>query len=110
VRLILGPTRACALLHAQPRAKPQFEVAPVKPADPRGSQPHGLAYECPGTSRLGRKIACTNLNLKYLVELAYSVNRYQLSAFSRTDEQHFDIVAEARAGLVTNRERRMPMR
>jgi uncharacterized protein (TIGR03435 family) len=93
---------ACALLHAQ--AKPQFEVASVKPAVPQSNQAHGPVshgpvYGGPGTPSPGQ-ITYTNQSLQFLIAYAYDVRLNQLSAPSWMDEERFDIVAKVPAGAV----------
>lgn len=95
MRMALCPTLACVLLHAQTQAKPQFEIASVKPAAPRVSG-QGIAGG-PGTSSPGQ-IAYNHLNSRALIFRAYDVKPYQLSEPSRMDEEYFDIVAKVPAG------------
>jgi uncharacterized protein (TIGR03435 family) len=84
---------ACLLLRAQSGVKLEFEIASLKTAAPPTDMQHGPVYGGPGTASPGQ-IAYTNLTLKYLIELAYNVNRYQLSAPSWTDEERFDASAQ----------------
>ena len=95
MRTALCLTLACAFLDGQTRAKPQFEVASVKPAAGRIQAPGPGG---PGSSDPGQ-IAYTNYLLKDLVYRAYEVPPHQLSAPSWMDDgERFDIVAKVPPG------------
>lgn len=85
---------------AQPAdASMAFEVASIKPSAPRGAG--GGFYGCkggPGSTDPGR-IACTNISLVVLVQMAYGVDYSRFSGMG-LPMQDFDIVAKLPEGAI----------
>ena len=69
-----------------------FEVASVKPADPRDGHVQWLTYA-------GGRIAITNFTLAMLIEAAYGMSPYRvIGGPPWTDREYYSIVAKAPAG------------
>ena len=79
-------------------AKPQFDVATVKPA---ASQPMGMmrvgSSGGPGTKDPGRYTA-TNMSLANLLMQAYDIKRFQLTGPNFLDSERFDVTAKVPEG------------
>jgi uncharacterized protein (TIGR03435 family) len=81
----------CCALTGQTGARPEFEVASIKPAAPdaRGS------YIRPGP---GGGVSITNMSLKDLIVMAWRVQPFQISGGPAwLDSIHYDIVAKPEA-------------
>jgi uncharacterized protein (TIGR03435 family) len=74
---------------AQPRARPEFEVATIKPAAPGA---RGMFIR----PTPGGRVNITNMPLKELIVIAYRVQRYQISGGpSWLESNRYDISAKA---------------
>lgn len=76
--------------------QPKFEVASVKPSPPRTPMMVG-ARGGPETNDPERFV-CENFDLDALVQMAYGIARYQLSAPEWTYEARFDVEAKVPKG------------
>jgi uncharacterized protein (TIGR03435 family) len=79
---------AIALLHAQPAARPEFEVASLKPSAP--DAPKSFIKTLPGGG-----LQAGNIPLKRLIATAYSVTDYQIFGDVKLLDQKFDLDARA---------------
>src|ERR1700733_12652338 len=78
-----------AVLFGQSQPPPAFEVVLVKPTSPDSRDSISL-FTSPG----GR-ITITKFTLRMLIQVAYGINKYQVSGGQRwVDEDRFDIVAK----------------
>jgi len=97
----------CTNLGAQtPPAKPQFEVASVKPSPPPG--PGWRTVGCkggPGTSDPGL-FTCTNANIHFLVTMAFKLNEYEYQ-FPGRDDADYEISAKVPLGATREQFDRM---
>jgi uncharacterized protein (TIGR03435 family) len=98
----IGCAIIAGILEAQtPAARPQFEAVSIKPTAPgaRG----GGGQVLPGGKMVGR-----NVNLKYLMTVAYSVTNYQIFGSPELLEgQTYDVNAEAGGPVDTTQLRLM---
>jgi len=98
MRIALCLNLACVLLHAQTGAKPQFEVASVKPTVPRATYPRGTDFGGPGSLTPGEK-SYLNMSVKDLVVRAYDAVPNQLIVPPWMEGgERFDIFAKVPAG------------
>jgi uncharacterized protein (TIGR03435 family) len=79
-----------------PTAGPQFEVASIKVAAPVDRN-YPLQQGGPGTTSPGQWTV-SNATVRFLVNLAWDLNRFQLSGPPSIDTDRFDIVAKLPAG------------
>jgi uncharacterized protein (TIGR03435 family) len=107
VRAIMGMAMigfGCLGVYGQSADAPTaFEVASVKPAQPRRGG--GGMSGGPGSSDPG-SVTCQNCTLSNLVMFAHNIRRYQLSAPGWLDDGRFDVVAKVPSG-VTRRQTRL---
>ena len=88
----------CAAAMAQTPPSPTFEVASIKPAAPQemGRMMIGMRGG-PGTPD-PTQVTITNMSLTMLVQVAYDVKDYRVTAPKWMDTTRFDIVAKIPAG------------
>src|ERR1700738_3228955 len=89
---------ACCEVYAQLTARPEFEVASIKPSPPLDGR--RMTVSCrggPGTKDPGL-LACENLSLSNLATMAYRIAYYQLSAPDWMVSTRFDIRARVPEG------------
>jgi uncharacterized protein (TIGR03435 family) len=109
---------AC-IVSGQDGQKPlEFDAASVKPSEhaepergvgPRGGTSLYSFSGCtggPGTTDPGR-YSCTNINLRHLIEDAWSLKTYQLSGPYTLDTATFDIEAKVPAGTTQDQMKQM---
>jgi uncharacterized protein (TIGR03435 family) len=92
-RYLIGLLTSVALFGQAPAARPEFEVASIRPGAP------------PGTSRVlggmqidGSQVTWTFLSLKDYIGRAYRVRNYQISGPDWLASQRFDITAKLPVG------------
>src|ERR1035438_6173070 len=81
---------AAVLLSQAPPARPEFEVASIKPTavTPLGAQVHvGIQID-------GAQAHCTYLSLKDYIRIAYDVKDYQITGPDWMASERFDIHAK----------------
>jgi uncharacterized protein (TIGR03435 family) len=91
---ILGIAGSAALLAQTAPARPEFEVASIKPAieAPAGTQVHvGVQID-------GAQVHCTYLSVKDYIRIAYKVKDYQVSGPDWLASDRYDIHAKLPAG------------
>lgn len=97
IRSAILANLACGVIFAQANdPRPAFEVASVKPSPPRYPMLVG-ATGGPGSNDPERYRA-QNFDLGGLVEVAYGINRYQLSAPDWVQDLRFDVEAKLPRG------------
>lgn len=98
LRIVIVTLGLCALSPAQTPSSPTFEVASVKPAEPQemGRMMIGTRGG-PGTPD-PTHATFTNVSLTMLINIAYGVRDYQVTAPGWMDSTRFDIVAKVPAG------------
>jgi uncharacterized protein (TIGR03435 family) len=110
-----GLLLVCSLAYGQAAAdtksdaaKPEFEVATVKPSVPFGNGPMMVGMRGgPGTDDPGR-LTITNLNLRDLIAFAYEVKRSQVSGGPPwLESERFDITAKVPPGATKQQSRVM---
>jgi uncharacterized protein (TIGR03435 family) len=84
--LLLAAVAAAAIVHAQ--TAPSFEAATIKPRKDVTSVPMSFKV-------LPNRLDAKNLSLAYLIQQAYDLPAFQLSAPEWTITHHFDILAAA---------------
>src|SRR5580698_4210415 len=85
---------SCLQAQQQPAAKPSFEVATVKAADP-GERNFALFFQP------GGRLRATGVSLKYLTSVAYGVRDFQISGGpSWISSDRWNIEAKAEDGTV----------
>ena len=114
---VAGPVSVGFLHVPQSRAQsqagkePSFDVASVKPSPPPagGRSANYKMSGGPGTKDPSR-FACENFDLAALIEMAYDVPYYLLSAPAWTADTRFDIVAKVPEGTTKEQFRLMQQR
>ena len=86
---------------------PTFEVASVKPSEPQtGNMLRIMMRGGPGSPDPGQ-ITYTNVSLKILIQNAYNVKGYQITAPAWLDSQRFDIAAKIPKGATKEQFQKM---
>jgi uncharacterized protein (TIGR03435 family) len=87
--IVLLNILAAAMLLAQTAARPEFEVASIKP-----SEAIGIHQVRVGVHVDGSEVNCAALSLSNLVEIAYRVKSYQVAGPDFMASERFDINAK----------------
>ena len=90
---LAGVLAAGALFAQAPAARPEFEVASIKP-----SAVGAINQVRAGVRVDGSQVSCTSLSLNDYLGIAYRVKNYQISAPDWMASQRFDINAKIPAG------------
>jgi uncharacterized protein (TIGR03435 family) len=106
--LFIATLAAAGLLDAQapsaPTARPEFEVASIKPCKPEGGD------RVFSTHYQHNTLTATRASLQVLIEMAYQVKDYQLAGTPGwLNSQRFDIVAKAPPNTPDQFDQLMPM-
>src|SRR4051794_15312630 len=95
LRLSVGTLLAAVSVFAQPKAaRPEFEVASVKPSP---SQMQNTASV--GIHIDGAQVRINYLTMKDYVRIAYRLRGFQITGPDWTSTDHFDIAAKIPAGM-----------
>lgn len=101
-RLILIGSLLQAGAYSQPSARPEFEVASIKPS--RASSSGAVAV---GTQTAPDTVTLTGIKTRDLIARAYSLNPYQITGPDWLDEELYDIVAKSHAPVPDSEQRLM---
>jgi uncharacterized protein (TIGR03435 family) len=94
--LLIWP--AVAAFAQSPARLPSFEVASIKPSDPRaGTQPANVSER--GRVGVGGRFDMRGIPLTYLVMRAFDVESRQISGPNWINEQTYDVLATVPAGV-----------
>ena len=85
-----------------PPARPEFEVASVKPSPPPGADTLSVGIHIDGA-----QVRCTSLSMKDYIALAYRVKNYQISGPEWIGSERYDIAAKLPAGAAREQTRDM---
>src|SRR5215471_18730975 len=98
LRTVMVTLGLCAISQAQTPASPTFEVASIKPAAPQemGRMMIGTRGG-PGTPD-PTHATFTNVSLTMLINMAYGVRDYQVTAPGWMDSARFDVLAKVPEG------------
>ncbi len=92
-RYFLGVLASVALLGQTPAARPEFEVASIKPSASAGIERVRVGLHIDGS-----QVSAASLSMDNLIGIAYRVKRYQISGPDWMASERFDIAAKLPAG------------
>ncbi len=88
----------CTLAYGQTAAKLEFEVASIKAAAPQQAGRNMIGINGGPETRDPGQITYTNVPLRLLIQNAFNIKGFQLTAPNSLDDVHFDILVKVPPG------------